>query len=59
MPIEEVTLSRRHMDRLELEAERRGMTLEELAAELIRKELAERTKPRNSRGPVTPFRRKA
>jgi len=59
MPIEEVTLGRRYMDRLQLEAERRGMTLEDLAAELMNKELAERTKLPVSRGTVASFRRKA
>lgn len=59
MPIEKVPLSQRLIDQLEREAERRGLTPAELAAELMRKDLAERTKPRNSRGPVTAFRRKA
>ncbi|PVZ19948.1 MULTISPECIES: hypothetical protein [unclassified Pseudomonas] len=59
MPIEKVALGQRLMDQLEREAERRGITPEELAAELMRKDLAERTKPRTSRGPVTAFRRKA
>jgi len=59
MPIEQVGLDQALMEQLEREAEKRGVTPEELAAELMRRELANRTKPRNSRGPVTPFRRKA
>lgn len=59
MPIEEVQLGRREMEQLEKEAEKRGVTCEELAAELMRRELANRTKPRNPRGSVAPFHRKA
>lgn len=59
MPIEEVQLDQREMQQLEKEAEKRGMTREELAAELMRRELANRTKPRNPRGTVAPFHRKA
>ncbi len=61
MPIEEVQfdLDQRQMDELEREAERRGVTPEDLAAELMRRELAIRTKPRKPRGTVTPFHRKA
>lgn len=59
MPIEEIGLDQGLMDQLEREAERRGISPDALAAELIRKELASRTKPRNPRGPVTPFHRRA
>jgi hypothetical protein len=59
MPIEQIGLDQGLMEQLEREAERRGVTPEALAAELIRRELANRTKPRNPRGPVTPFRRRA
>ncbi len=59
MPIEEIGLDQGLMDQLEREAERRGVTPEALAAELIRRELANRTKPRNPRGTVTPFHRRA
>lgn len=59
MPIEQVGLDRASMDQLEREAEKRGVTPEELAAELMRRELANRTKPRNPRGSVTPFHRRA
>lgn len=59
MPTEQVGLDQRSMEQLEQEAERRGITPDALAAELIRKELANRTKPRNPRGTVTPFHRRA
>ncbi|WP_256819195.1 hypothetical protein [Pseudomonas putida] len=59
MPIEEIGLDQGVMEQLEREAERRGMSPDALAAELIRKELANRTKPRNPRGTVTPFHRRA
>ncbi|MBC3503556.1 hypothetical protein HU761_19345 [Pseudomonas sp. SWRI59] len=59
MPIEEVGLDQGQMEQLEREAAKRGVSPEALAAELIRKELANRTKPRNPRGVVTPFHRKA
>lgn len=59
MPIEEIGLDQGLMEQLEREAERRGMSPDALAAELIRKELANRTKPRNPRGTVTPFHRRA
>ncbi|MNJ74023.1 hypothetical protein D3C77_708990 [compost metagenome] len=59
MPIEEVGLDQGLMEQLEREALRRGVSPEVLAAELIRRELANRTKPRNPRGTVTPFHRKA
>ncbi|MDP9539323.1 MULTISPECIES: hypothetical protein [Pseudomonas] len=59
MPIEEIGLDQGLMEQLEREAERRGMSPDVLAAELIRKELANRTKPRNPRGTVTPFHRRA
>lgn len=59
MPIEEIGLDQGLMEQLEREAERRGVTPEALAAELIRRELANRTKPRNPRGTVTPFHRRA
>ena len=59
MPIEQVGLDQRLMDQLEREAERRGVTPEALAAELIDRELASRTKPRTPRGTVTPFHRRA
>ncbi|MCY1399221.1 hypothetical protein D9M71_142720 [compost metagenome] len=58
MPIEQVQLGQREMEQLEREAEKRGVTPEELAAELMRRELAQRTKPRNPRGAVKPFRRR-
>lgn len=59
MPIEQIGLDQGLMEQLEREAERRGVTPEVLAAELIRRELANRTKPRNPRGTVTPFHRRA
>jgi predicted DNA-binding ribbon-helix-helix protein len=59
MPTEQFGLDQAFMDQLEQEAERRGMTPEALAAELIRSELANRTKPRNPRGTVAPFHRRA
>jgi len=59
MPIQEVGLDQRLMEQLEREAERRGMTPEALAAEMIDRELASRTKPRNPRGTVAPFQRRA
>lgn len=59
MPIEEIGLDQGLMEQLEREAQRRGVTPEALAAELIRRELANRTKPRSPRGSVTPFHRKA
>lgn len=59
MPTEEVGLDQELMEQLEQEAERRGVTPEALAADLIRRELANRTKPRNPRGTVTPFQRRA
>ncbi|AJQ46408.1 hypothetical protein D3C80_411770 [compost metagenome] len=59
MPIQEVGLDQRLMEQLEREAERRGMTPEALAAEMIDRELASRTKLRFTRGTVTPFHRRA
>ncbi len=59
MPIQEVGLEQRLMEQLEREAERRGMSPEALAAEMIDRELASRTKPRNPRGNVSPFQRRA
>lgn len=59
MPTEQVGLDQELMEQLEREAERRGMTSSALAAELIRRELASRTKPRNPRGSVAPFQRRA
>lgn len=59
MPIEDIGLDPGMMELLEQEARRRGVTPEALAAELIRRELANRTKPRSPRGSVTPFHRKA
>ena len=59
MPIEDIGLDQGMLEQLEREAERRGITPEALAAELIRRELANRTKPRSPRGAVTPFHRKA
>lgn len=59
MPIEDIGLDQGLMEQLEREAQRRGVTPETLAAELIRRELANRTKPRSPRGTVTPFHRKA
>ncbi len=58
MPTEQVGLDQGLMEQLEREAERRGMSPSALAAELIRRELAIRTKPRNPRGSVTPFHRR-
>lgn len=55
MPIEQIGLDQELTHQLEQEAKRRGVSPEELAAELIRKELASRTKPRNPRGSVKPF----
>ncbi|WP_345956765.1 hypothetical protein Q9323_08770 [Pseudomonas fulva] len=59
MPTEQFGLDPGLMDLLEREARKRGITPEALAAELIDRELASRTKPRNARGTVTPFQRKA
>lgn len=59
MPIEEIGLDQGMMEQLEREAERRGISPDALAAELIRKELANRTKPRNPRGNVMPLHRRA
>ncbi|NIX95327.1 hypothetical protein HCG45_21565 [Pseudomonas fulva] len=59
MPTEQFGLDPGSMDLLEREAQKRGITPEALAAELIDRELASRTKPRNARGTVTPFQRKA
>lgn len=59
MPIQEVGLDQHLMEKLEREAERRGITPEALAAELIDRELASRTKLRFSRGTVSPFQRRA
>ena len=59
MPTEQFGLDPDSMEVLEREAKRRGMTPEALAAELIDRELASRTKPRNARGTVTPFQRRA
>ncbi len=59
MPTEQFGLDPGSMDLLEREARKRGITPEVLAAELIDRELASRTKPRNARGTVTPFQRKA
>lgn len=58
MPTEQVGLDQALMEQLEREAERRGMSPDALAAELIRRELASRTKPRNPRGAVAPFHRR-
>ncbi len=59
MPIEEIGLDQGLMEQLEREAMRRGVSPEALASELIRRELANRTKPRSPRGAVTPFHRRA
>ncbi|NNJ15544.1 hypothetical protein CSV86_010000 [Pseudomonas putida CSV86] len=59
MPTEQFGLDPGSMELLEREAMRRGVTPEALAAELIDRELASRTKPRNARGTVTPFQRRA
>ncbi len=59
MPIEQIGLDQGLMEQLEREAERRGISPEALAAELLRRELANRTKPRNPRGTVAPFHRRA
>ncbi|MBA1194500.1 hypothetical protein G7007_16825 [Pseudomonas entomophila] len=59
MPTEQFGLDQGSMDVLEREARKRGITPEALAAELIDRELASRTKPRNARGTVQPFQRKA
>jgi len=59
MPTEQVGLDQESMEQLEREAARRGMTPDALAAELIRRELASRTKPRKPRGSVAPFHRRA
>lgn len=40
------------------EAARQGIDPEVLAGQLIRQELERRTRPRKTRGTVTPFRRK-
>ncbi|CAB5644104.1 MULTISPECIES: hypothetical protein [Pseudomonas] len=59
MPIEDIGLDQGLMEQLEREATRRGISPEALAADLIRRELANRTKPRSPRGAVMPFHRKA
>lgn len=59
MPTEQFGLDPGSMDLLEREARKRGITPEALAAELIDRELVSRTKPRNPRGAVLPFQRKA
>ncbi|HDS0930138.1 hypothetical protein KW568_17800 [Pseudomonas sp. HD6515] len=59
MPTEQFGLDQGSMELLEREARKRGITPEALAAELIDRELASRTKPRNARGTVLPFQRKA
>jgi hypothetical protein len=59
MPTEQFGLEPGSMELLEREARKRGITPEALAAELIDRELASRTKPRNARGTVLPFQRKA
>ena len=59
MPTEQFGLDPGSMELLEREARKRGITPEALAAELIDRELASRTKPRNARGTVTPFQRRA
>ena len=58
MPTEQFGLDPGSMELLEQEARKKGMTPEALAAELIDRELASRTKPRNARGTVTPFQRR-
>lgn len=58
MPTEQVGLDQESMEQLEREAARRGVTPDALAAELIRRELASRTKPRKPRGAVAPFHRR-
>lgn len=59
MPTEQFGLDQGSMELLEREARKRGITPEALAAELIDRELASRTKPRIARGTVLPFQRKA
>ena len=59
MPTEQFGLDPGSMDLLEREARKRGISPEALAADLIDRELASRTKPRNARGTVLPFQRKA
>lgn len=59
MPTEKFGLDPGSMELLEREARKRGVTPEALAAELIDRELASRTKPRSARGTVLPFQRRA
>lgn len=58
MPIEErIQISPHFREVLEREAKKRGVDPAELAGELLGRELAERTKPKKTRGNVSPFRR--
>jgi hypothetical protein len=43
---------------LEQEAERLGITPEQLAKDVMQREITNRTKPKTSRGVVQPFRRR-
>lgn len=59
MPIQEVLLDQQSAEQLEEEARKRGVSVDALVSELLRRELAIRTKPRNPRGNVAPFNRRA
>lgn len=56
---EELAIAQRAEDRdlLEQEAKRRGMTPEDLAREVMQREITNRTRPKPTRGVVQPFRR--
>lgn len=56
---EELAIAQRAEDRdlLEQEAKRRGMTPEDLAREVMQREITNRTRPKTNRGVVQPFRR--
>lgn len=51
-------LSEADHQKLEAIAAQRGISANELAAELLKQELAQRTRPRPARGVVQPFRRR-
>jgi hypothetical protein len=50
-------LSPEQLCKLERLASQRGITADELAAELVRKHVEERTKPKAPKGNIRPFRR--
>ncbi len=60
MADQEVGMQLSEVDQKKLEAiaAKRGISANQLAAELLKQELAQRTRPRPTRGTVQPFRRK-